>query len=226
MSKMTLAQSPYPGAHCPVPVFLLFDSVEVLTRADSSFSDGSLRWGCKLYSTAEDLTGLPWKLIYHNTRHQPSRRDITYHRNAEVVVPRRLELDALRYIICRSQAEKDTLLHLLPPDVWLKYHRKILATRRISLYYCRHTFVKTARLSSQKAIFEFSPDTTSSGPFHLRVEFRPATGHPMLYDRDQYLANAKLRLRLPRPLPQYDVTLKLDKSLAYAGRYEDYEIPF
>ena len=44
----------------------------------------------------------------------PDERDkIVYHRNAEVLIPQRLGLEALLAIICRSQAEYQTLLYLL-----------------------------------------------------------------------------------------------------------------
>jgi hypothetical protein len=41
-----------------------------------------------------------------------------FRRNAEVLVPGSLPLDpALKFIACRSAAERQTLLHLLPPNL-------------------------------------------------------------------------------------------------------------
>ena len=116
-SKDTLAQSRYPSAHCPVLIFFLFDSAQILTCADCRFSDQGLNnAGAAILSTAEELKNLPWQKIYHNTRFDRSRieeSDIARRRQAEIIVPRDLKLDALKYIYCRSVAEKETLLHLL-----------------------------------------------------------------------------------------------------------------
>lgn len=133
-SKAILAASKFPDAHCPVPVFFLFDASDILTRADSRFSDGNLGAGrAKLFSTAEELENLPWKSIYHTGSMDISQRDtVVFHRHAEVVVPRQLDLSALRFIYCRSEAERETLLYLLPPELVKRYYNKIVATTRIA----------------------------------------------------------------------------------------------
>lgn len=41
-SKKYLSKSRYPDAHCPVPVFFLFDSEYILTLDGCQFSDGGL----------------------------------------------------------------------------------------------------------------------------------------------------------------------------------------
>jgi len=112
-SRKTLESSKYSDAHCPIPIFLLFDSSEILTRADCWFSDGGLNsfTAQRLY-TAEDLENLPWQKIYHNTWYTPhsaAESDIAFRRNAEVIVHKKLDLTALRSIHCRSEAEKEML---------------------------------------------------------------------------------------------------------------------
>ena len=226
-SKEVLEHDTYPQAHCPVPVFLLFDAVKVLTLADCQFSEGSLRYygkeDSKLYSTARELSALPWKEIYHNTWHSRGKRLIVFHKNAEAIVPRRLSLDSLRYIVCRTQAEKETLLALLPPRESAEYQSMITATQRASLFYRRHTFVRIARLFEDRIVIEFSPDTRSPGPFHISIEVR-AGRRPLKRLRDGFMANSRLALELPRKCPCYRVEVRLDDHLAYAGHYED--IPF
>jgi ssDNA thymidine ADP-ribosyltransferase DarT-like protein len=98
----------YLESHCPVPVFLLFDSVELLTRQETQFSDRSLaKTGTRAYDSAAAFIKLPFAKIYHNTAFLPDQReDIVACRHAEVIVPRHLDLGALKYVWCRSQAEK------------------------------------------------------------------------------------------------------------------------
>jgi len=111
-SKSVLVRSMYPDAHCPVPIFFLFDSGSILTRADSFFSDGSLASPrAQIFQSAKALVNLPWTRIYHNSWFDVNKgRDIVFRRGAEVIVPNRLDLGSLRYIYCRSEAERETLL--------------------------------------------------------------------------------------------------------------------
>ena len=221
-SQDTLSRSRFPDAHCPVPVFFLFDSVDVLTRSDCLFSDKGL--GARDYqilSTAAELEQLPWKQIYQPGWVNPPRA------NAEVIVPRKLDLDALRYIYCRSEAERETLLHLLPLDLQKRYQDKIVASTRSDLFYRRQTFVETVRLSSKAAYFRFSPETKSPGPFHLQVELEIASSQ---YSLDAESFNLERPYILEIPLPSsptgYTVRLYLDNHLAYANTCEEMEIPF
>ena len=81
------------NSHCPVPVYLMFDAFSVLSRSDSRFSDGNLASPyTKVYRDVSFLEQVPFELVYH----------------AEVLVPERMELDCVRFIVCRSDAEYDS----------------------------------------------------------------------------------------------------------------------
>lgn len=219
-------RSEYPEAHCPVPVFLLFDAADVLTRADSSFAAGNLRYlgrGVVLRSTAKDLKGFPWCKIYHNTSFDRDEEDIAFHRSAEVIVPKRLSLDALKLIFCRSEAEKDTLRALLSPDVWRRYQNKVLATQSTDLYFRKHTYVISARLLPNGCSFAFSSDSQSRNSFALRVEIE-SEGRLYRYEENDYWTSPELKMGLSRELSDYTIRLYLDDHLAYAGEY--FDIPF
>ncbi len=58
----------YLESHCPVPIFLLFDSVEVLTRQETRFSDGSLA-----------RAGAPPTSLQPISSNYPFQRSITIH---------------------------------------------------------------------------------------------------------------------------------------------------
>jgi len=69
-SQTTLAQSKFPQAHCPVPVFFLFDSAKILAHSDCRFSDGNLASrNAHIFATASELEQLPWRKIYHTALH-------------------------------------------------------------------------------------------------------------------------------------------------------------
>jgi hypothetical protein len=168
--------------------------------------------------------------IYHTGWYDSSRAeetDIAFRRNAEVIVPRRLDLSALRYIYCRSVAERETLLYLLESDLRDRYVRYIIASTRSDLFYRRRTFIETARLKPGEARFQFSPDTRSPGPFHLHIDI-VAEANEYLFDDE----NFDLRpphifvLSYPRCLTDYTIQLCLDDHLAYCSNYQETTIPF
>ncbi len=233
-SSKVLKSSKYPDAHCPTPIFLLFNSAEILTRADCWFSDGGLNSpDAQLFYSAEELENLPWKKIYHNTWYDPysvAESDIAFRRNAEVIVQKRLDLNALHSIHCRSEAEKDTLLFLLPIELRKQYQNKIYATARINLYYARHTFIQKVRLSSSSATFFFSPDTESSGPFHFKAHvqsMQPNSTFQAEIENYMLPESSATKWNFPRNVSDYTLSLTLDGHRAYANEFiEEDEIPF
>lgn len=229
-SQITLQKSPYRDAHCPVMVFLLFDAAEILTRAAVEFSDGNLASTMKAnrYQTAAELQALPWKKIYHQGSFDTSRyRDITFHKNAEVIVPDRVGLDALQYIWCRSSAEKETLTHMLPDEIREKYQQRIFSSSRYRLFYGEHTYIERVRLNSNTVRVEFSPDTKSPGPFELLVEIDVPDFENL--ETDGFIVEpnySSFTIALPRSASNYEIRIYLDGHLAYANHFEEIDIPF
>lgn len=216
-------------SHCPVPIFFLFDSIDVLTRADSLFSAGNLAVEePKLCSTAEELAEFDFKKIYHVGAFQEYLKGtIIYHRNAEVVIPREMNLSSLKYIFCRSPAEKETLLTLLPPEVFLNWNRKILVASKSQIYNCYWTFVETAELTSTHTTINFSPDTRTPGPFNMVMIITDIDSSKKHHYQDkEFHANKGLSLRKPRDIGRYNIRLTLDEDLAFAGEFYGEDSPF
>lgn len=230
-SSQSLQESKFPDAHCPVPVFFLFDSSEILERSDSLFSDKGLGGqNYKIGSNAEDLRKLPWKEIYHNSwidwNYPDNARQIIASRNAEVIIPKKLDLSALRYIYCRSEAEKDTFLYLLSPSLRSQYQSKIVASVRSSLFFRKRTFLENVILTSQHITFRFSPDTECPGPFHLQVEIK--ANQTLLRENPNFVLEKPYDyvVTLPQPTHNYQIRVKLDDHLVYANSYKETNIPF
>lgn len=97
-------------AHCPMPVYLLFDIREIISHNETGFSNGNLASEySSLFTSADDFARLPFADIYHEgPPHYEEKRYITRTKQAEVIYPKKISLDHLKYIYCRSQAEKET----------------------------------------------------------------------------------------------------------------------
>lgn len=230
-SSHTLSNSRFPDAHCPIPIFFLFDSAEILSRDDCKFSDrGLASSNYQILSTAQDLADLDWRKIYHTGSidfSRPEESDIIARRMAEVIIPGHMDLTSLKWIYCRSEAEKDTLLHLLPDTLRPLYERRIFATTRSDLYFRQHTFLESARLDGEAAYLSFSPDTQSSGPFRLQIRIR-ANDEIRQHTEDGFVfQRGEFRWKIRTGFDDYEFELLLDGNLVFRNRYfEVDDIPF
>jgi hypothetical protein len=226
------------SAHCPVPVYLLFDATELLAMSESKFSNGNLaHHDARRFSDAESFDPLPFQLIYHDSEllDETMKRQVIFHRQAEVIIPKEVSLTHLKRIWCRSEAEYETLRYLLPIDIWQKYKDKITARTDQSLFNRRWIYVEKVEMNSKEIVIIFHPcsDSRDVGPFQMRIEIiEQSTG--MIYSWEWRRDTLKTRefkesfslTKLTSP-DAYSVKFYIDDDLVYAGSYrsED-DIPF
>lgn len=113
------------NASCPVPVFFFLDAESVLETEGVVFSEKSCAGmsAGELKSGSDEFSKLPFDKIYHNAAFSSEERDdIIKHRHAEVLSQRGFELEGcVKGIVCRSLAEKQTLLYQLRTKYPQKY---------------------------------------------------------------------------------------------------------
>jgi hypothetical protein len=224
------------GAHCPVPVYLLFDLEAVLCRADSRFSNGNLanttseRVEVNIFDHAADFERLPFELIYHDSRVPSEERDkIISHRHAEVIVPQAVGLDHLRSIWCRTQAEYETLRYLLPDALWQQWRDRITARTDHNLFNREWVHVEQVMLTSTDITFRFNPSRKpeDAGWFTLHGEITDiASGSTHQWEVKDVQIQQRLRVELPYRSRDYTAQLFIDDHLAYASRYREDNHPF
>lgn len=216
------------GAHCPMPVFFLFDATDILSRQDCQFSSGNLAAsGTHIFSTAAELRRLDFRRIYHVGQIPSNERKIVHCRNAEVIIPDQLDLASLEYIFCRSPAERETLIYLLPDAISRRWSKKILIESKSDLFHRNWSFVETADLTDSDLSFQFSPDTWTPGPFDLELSIDDVNTGKQFALRERTTVNSTRRFKFIRKMNHYRVELKLDDDLAYANDYlEEGDIPF
>lgn len=222
----------YQNAHCPLPIYFIFDSKEILTLPDCRFSDGNLAAANpNVFSAAADLEKMPFEHIYHEgSIPNVTRSQITFHKNAEVIVPTQLGLSALRYIVCRSQAEYETFLHLLPRSARAHWRNNIrIDNHRTRLFFKRWAYVESVELNSSHIAFHFNKFPEHPAPFHASASIADTLSGKQFPLVEQALtANATLSLRLSDAAPLFDyfARLTLDGQIAYAGRYQNDDLPW
>ena len=148
------------NAHCPVPVFLLFDFVKLLASEKVLFSGGNLASkGVDVYHDIKDLERLEFNYIYHREPLPTDdfKKHIQYCRHAEVLVPDEVKIDEfLQYIYVRSQAEKETLLYGLDIDVAEHFKNKIILFSKDGLFWAKELFVNSVVLKGSDVAIDLS----------------------------------------------------------------------
>lgn len=221
----------YQNAHCPLPIYFIFDSKEILTLPGCRFSDGNLAAANpNVFSAAADLEKMHFEHIYHeDSIPKDARAQITFHKNAEVIVPNQLGLSALRYIVCRSQAEYETFLHLLPRNARAHWRNKIIIDTRTHLFFKRWAYVESAELDSSRIAFHFNKFPEHPAPFHASVSIADTLSDKRFaWEKQALTAAGSLSLSLGNAAPAIDyfARLTLDGQIAYAGRYQSDDLPW
>ena len=220
------------GSHCPVPVYILFDAFSVLSRRDSLFTDGNLASSTIPKSKIDELTGMPFEQIYHDSwleDHEKQR--IVYHRNAEVLIPQRLALNSVQRVICRSQAEYQTLLHRLPSKTREQWVQKIGVLPSLALFYAKWNFVEQVEMTAEQITFKFNSTSDAAGPFKAKCDIFQEIGKDVRryrWNNNAFQAGKTLNLSLRQleAMHRYRVSLFLDDDLAFSGKYHDDRLPF
>jgi hypothetical protein len=216
------------GAHMPVPVYLLFDSRELLTEEGVMFTLGRLVPWAARGGTSRFLRSLDFMEIYHDSGvgglGHAGRSDILNARHSEVLVPNRLPLDHLSYVVCRSAPERDTLLNLLSTATKTRWEKRVVLEGAKRIFVKRGTYVESVTLSSSASRFSFSTQTYGPhwrGPFALEVRWTgPAGFRHSVADNNFSATPDPLALQLSPPQEEYEVRLTLDGYLVYLDRYE------
>lgn len=146
------------NAHCPVPVFLLFDFIKILSLDGILFSNGNIaNKGAEIYTNLEDLEKLEFDNIFHSSAlpQETYREHIKYCRHAEVLIKNELDVyNYLKLIVVRSQADKESLLYWLNDEAKRKLHGKIKVDS-LGLFNHRWLSLEKVELQANKIIFHF-----------------------------------------------------------------------
>lgn len=209
------------AAHCPVPVFFLFDSGEVLTRAECRFSNGNLGANnVQVGDSVDFLQSLDFQKIYSVGPHDRADKSIPFSRNAEVIVKNQLPLHALEKIVTRTPAERQTLLSLLDPPTRRRWEEKIAIDGRSDMFERKWTFIERADLSEESATLNFSPDTLTPGPFKLHVEVQDlGSRDTYVYDEAAFHSASEWTIEIPEAVWSYRLSVTLDGHLAYLSDF-------
>lgn len=117
------------NANVPVPIFLVFDLEKLLNLEKTRFSECSQAgFGCPLCSTITEFSQFDFEKIYSIDPYQYKE-----FKHAEIIYPEMFDIDiCLKYIVCRNEVDKESLLNLLKENqnVYKKYKSKVIVSKK------------------------------------------------------------------------------------------------
>lgn len=149
------------GRHAPVLYMFVFKSRSLLTRPNVHFSRGNMQVpGTAVLDGDAAFKTLSFDKIYHEGRYNPDdpeQADIKIWRCAEVLCESPLLLDeALEAIVCRSDAERKTLIYALG-DQGAKWAPRIRIVSQPGYFNAEFAFVESVDLTSEGVTVRFHP---------------------------------------------------------------------
>jgi hypothetical protein len=136
------------------------------------------------------------------------------------MIPDELDLDPVRFIGCRSQAEYETLWQLLSSAARTRWKPRIGLGAKAALHFKKWMFVDQVTMEPKRLIFQFNAWCGKRGPFDAKLRVRFPNQSAITWNEQRDLPEA-LTINLPVEMPQGAVVeLRLDDRLAYRNTYE------
>ena len=149
-------------ASCPVPVFLCLSSLATLQYPGTKFAEKGISGNRhNIQEGIDAFSKLNFSKIYHNAWYDPKENgDIKDYRHSEIIRENGFPLEPLlQCILCRSVAEKDTLLYLIKMyslRLYNSYKDKIFYIPKYQCFFNNGIFIKKVFVSDQYLIVEFN----------------------------------------------------------------------
>ena len=220
----------YHGSQAPVLIIMVFRAEDILTQPGVEFSDGNMQsYGTVTGNTEAKFEAIPFDQVYHEgvvDRQTARGADIVRRRCAEVLLPSPLHLPGhLQGVLCRSPAERATLLHQLgnSADQWIDRIRVFTA---LGLFESRWAYLNTVDGGPDSVAFTISPRhdgasvTTTmwvwDGNGNQRMHFGPTELNPA----KRWISQESLEPGT------YLARFELEGCLAYEAPFMIDELPF
>ncbi|WP_418302458.1 DarT ssDNA thymidine ADP-ribosyltransferase family protein [Lysinibacillus fusiformis] len=219
-------------AHIPVPVFLVFDAVGMFSKSQSMFVERNLVYSPPIKKHISELEKFDFDKIYHSSSlygySSYDKQEIIEKRHAEVLFKDFCSLDCLRSIVCRSLAEKDTLIHLLRLEGVDVSQYRIVTNGNELLYKKNRAFIEFVELESTYFKIDFKNFETLTDKDELKLMLRDLkTDHQVSLC---FPANTLIRTqtwRLKESKASYELKIKLNDDLIYFGEFHSNSaVPF
>lgn len=206
------------SVHAPVLTVLVFKSSSVLELETTQFSNGNMQRNDADKGNSEDFFNtIPFDRVYHDQAFSVSEKDsVLFSRCAEVLAESPLPLsDHLAFVLCRSEAERRTLLHLAP-DLSDELRKRIRTYSEVGIFQNSHAFVKSVGVGPSGVTFAINPRRDGQD-IKLAIEITSVQSAKVVAAVADKMITPSRPWHMKRDLGEdrYLVTIHIDDQLAY-----------
>ncbi len=170
------------NANCPVPIFFCLDLEKTLNYPGTKFAEKGIAGNRQNIQEGENaFSKLHFSKIYHHGYYSQEESDIKEYRHSEVIRQDGFPIAPLiSCILCRTEAERETLLYLLKQyslRLYNAYKDRIIYNPSLICFYKNGIFLKRVSVRNNNIFMEFNdPEqrTYSGGAdavnFNLKAE--------------------------------------------------------
>lgn len=149
------------NASCPVPVFFCMSAAATLSYPGTQFAERGIAGARQsVKQGVEEFEKLSFEKIYHEGWLDDANRDIIEYRHSEVLREQGFPIEPLlRCILCRSVAERETLLFLLKQysiRLYNTYKDRVFFKPTLKCFYHNGIYVKNVSISGDCLDIQFN----------------------------------------------------------------------
>lgn len=216
--------------HAPVLYMFVLKSREILTRPNVHFSRGNMQIpGTAMLTGDDSFATLDFRKIYHEGSYPPEDADIKVWRCAEVLCESPLALDdCLEAIVCRSDAERRTLLHSIGVEAAKDWAPIIRTVTQPGYFNAEYSFVEAVDLTAAGVSVKFHPRRKHPMATWVQLTIEPLDNllGPLNFARQELDLRTIWNFKYPMIAGSYRVTIQVDDELAYQSVLEYADSPF
>ena len=167
-----------------------------------------------MYTDTNDLNQLDFKSIYHSERimDEGSIRSIVRKRCAEVLIPSSLSFTMCQpLIVCRSSAERETLLNLLDCPEKDAFANNIHVSPQV--FNCHRYYIDQVVLNDSSIVIRYANQLKHDKYSHKYI-FNYGTQNHISKSLHQVT-----KFSFQEPQVKYMITVEIDNHIAYMGKY-------
>lgn len=215
--------------HAPVIFMFVFKSRILLNRETVHFSKGNMQVpDAEILDGDDSFRSLIFEKIYHEGSYGQENADIKVWRCAEVLIESPLVLDeSLEAIVCRSDAERKTLIFMLG-DYSINWADKIMVMTQPGFFNAEYAFVESVDLAGDGVKVRFHPRVKAPVDSEVRLSISNVTNP---FDRRDFRRQSlDLRVRwnfaFEPEVADYLVEIEIEGELAYRNTLRFEADPF
>lgn len=214
----------YHGRQAPVIILFVFQALDILSADDVQFSDGNMQsTSTNRGSTEEFFRAIPFDEVFHEGVFDPGS-SILRRRCAEVLLPSPLIVKgSLQAVMCRSPAERATLLHLLGSKA-VQWKDRIRVYSEPGLFENTYAYMDTVDGASDGVRFTFHP-RRDGRPVRAEIWVTGKNLNHHTAPRD-FDTSEKWIIRRKLNPGVYEVRIHVEECLAYNAVFLVDDLPF